>query len=330
MNQVVPIRTGQVLYTGKQMDLIRRTVASDCDATEFDLFIEVAKRVGLDPFRKQIYAVVYNKDKPDRRKMSIITGIDGLRSIAARNRDYRPNDQATEFTEDKSKISSSNPNGLVKAVVKAWKLGADSQWYAIAGEAYWDEFVALKKAGNDDDFEWVDTGEVWPDSGRPKKKKQPKAGVTLESVPDGKWASMPHVMLAKCAEAQALRRGWPEDLSGIYAQEEMDQARFMDMTATEAVETFEAEKRLMLTGGRDALMVQWAPDKPLESVPDGKFADRVAEFVRTAKSLPDLDGWEDTNRATLQRFWATHKSDALELKRLLEGRKIELAQANQE
>lgn len=38
------------------------------------------------------------------------------------------------------------------------------------------------------------------------------------------WKKMPRVMLAKCAEARALRRGWPKELHGIYAEEEMDQA----------------------------------------------------------------------------------------------------------
>jgi phage recombination protein Bet len=283
----------------------------------------------LDPFRKQIYAVVYSKNDPNKRRMSIITGIDGFRSIAARNRDYRPNDEATVFTEEKAKVSTSNPAGLVKAVVKCWKLGADGQWYAIAGEAYWDEFAPLKKGNEDKDFEWVETGETYADSGRPKKRKVLKQGVEAVLEPEGKWKTMPHVMLAKCAEAQALRRGWPEDLSGIYAQEEMDQARFMDMTASEAVEAYEADKRLLLTGGKDALVVQFGPDLPLESVPVGQFADRVAEFVRTVKSLPDLDGWEDTNRATLQRFWATNKSDALELKKVIEARKQSIARENQ-
>lgn len=334
MNALAPINSTNavLLHNGKQVDLIRRTVASDCNPQEFDLYMEVARRVRLDPLRKQIYAVVYSKDNPSKRKMSIITAIDGFRAIAARNKDYRPAEDEAKIVTDEKLISTKNPLGIVKAVVRVFKFGPDREWYPVVGEAYWDEFAPIKTANSDGDFIWIDTGEVWPDTGKPKKKKVPKDdSVEVKYEPEGKWKSMPHLMLAKCAEAQALRRGWPEDLSGIYAPEEMDKSRLEDIietTATEVADQFISDKKLEAMGGKNVYTVQWEPTAPLEQVPAGAFADRVAEFVSKCQSLPDLIGWKETNTTTLNRFWAEHKSDALALKKIMEDRIAVLAEAN--
>jgi phage recombination protein Bet len=80
------------------------------------------------------------------------------------------------------------------------------------------------------DGEWRD---VWLENEPPSAAKvgvwkqgydHPTWGVaTFKSYGTGKksnWLSMPDVMLAKCAEALALRKAFPHDLSGLYVREE--------------------------------------------------------------------------------------------------------------
>lgn len=288
--------------SAQQITLIRRTIANDCNDAEFDLFMAAARSAGLDPFRKQISPLVFNKNKPDKRRMSIITTIDGLRVIAARSGRYRPDENEPGLSYDPAEKSATNPLGLIKAVVKVY---IDDK--PVTGVAYWDEFAPISDEWGED-----------PATGR----RKPTGKKTLDT--GGNWGRMPRVMLAKCAEAQALRKAFPEDMSGLYEGAELDQARASDVLPSEAVATQDRDDRLARIGGANAILFQLFPNAPLENVVLGQVFDRLAERVSKIESLQLLDWFESANRAPLQEFWARAGGDALELKKLIERKRVEL------
>lgn len=293
-------------FTGRQLELIRHTVAKDCQPDEFNLFIAVAQRAGLDPFRKQISALVFNKNKPDKRRMSIITGIDGLRAIAARSGRYRPDENEPQITYDSNLKGPTNPLGIEKAVVRIYiRDSHGDEWRPVAGVAHWDEFAPISE-------EWAED-----ETGR----RRPSGKMILDT--GGNWGRMGRVMISKCAEAQALRKAFPEDLSGLYEGAEMDQARAADLSPMEVIEAQATEDRLQRIGVANAITFQLTPASPLEPIPLGQIADRIMDAAE-GFDLNQLRWFESANTHPLREFWARAKTDALAVKSKLEARRKEL------
>lgn len=333
-----------VEFNGKQLDLIRRTVAKDCDRDsegtnlslgEFDLFIANCKALRLDPLRRQIYAFVFNKDDPARRQLTIVTSIGGYRSIAERTGNYRPG-PATCHTDEKLKDHDGNPAGIEYAEATVFKF-SHGDWHAITERAYWSEFAPVKEVPSGG-WDWIDTGEKYPENhkkaGQSIKRKVPVGSMLLKlDERKDNWRRMPRVMLEKCAEAKALRRAWPDDFAGVYVEDEMDRSTIIDLTATEAADEAAASAKLALMGGADALTVMWDHGAKLERVPSGKFCDAALQWAtQKDRTSTELEIWWTTNLPARAEYKAKHGAEYLEFQKEWERVKarIEAAEITQD
>ena len=305
----------------KQVALIKHTVAADCDEDEFNLYMEAARAYGLDPFRRQIIPLVFGKKSRDksRRRMSIVVTRDGLRVIAQRCKNYRPASEPAEVVIDPALIGPTNPKGIVVVRIKLWQQDNQGAWYPVMGEAYWAEFAPLSYPP--ECWETYDTGNTYEDSGKKIMARRLRPGSEEKRVLDdsGQWAKMPIVMIVKCAEVAALRAGWPDQFGGLYAEEELEKSRILDLTASEIVLQEERDTRLKAVAAYDAIAVYWTEGLPIEYVPLGQFHDRAAEFIRDHPA-PAVKRWQDLNRESLRQFWAKAPDDGLDIAKLLEAK----------
>lgn len=293
-------------YTAAQLMTIKNTVAKDTNDLEFNLFMEAARSYGLDPFRKQISAIVFSKDNEKKRQMAIIVGRDGLRSIASRCGDYRPASERPEVIYDPEQVSDTNPKGIVSVAVRLWKQDKAGEWFPVFGEAHWDEFAAISD-------EWAYDQKAG--------KRQPTGKQTV----DGNWKKMPIVMLTKCAEGQALRAGWPDQFGNLYAEEEMQAHAPKDVTPSDEIKQ-EMEHRRQNALGAKAILMTLDDTGVFQRVPVGEMADRCLEHIK--ESDPEtVYRWSVQNREPLKEFWAASPNDALEVKKAIEAKTAKMPEA---
>lgn len=308
-------------FTDAQLKIIRRSVARLCTPAEFDEFMAVAALCGLDPLRRQITPLIVAADDPVRRRLIPWTTIDGLRIIAARNGDYRPMSEAPFIEYDETCIDqAANPLGVVRAEVRAWK-AHDGAWHAVAGEAWWDEYAPVHSGGSAPKTPPPDNEPARSDAGAPGA-----AALNGGAQLDPAWRRMGRVMIAKCAEAQALRRGWPDLLSGLYGEEELHALRLGEHTASELLRTARDREEEARKASRK-LWFSCGPDAALRPVPVSDIECFVSAVYQSAQTSAEIERFDRDNRQCLTSYWEWMPTEALRLKVLRQARSAELARS---
>lgn len=178
------LRSDQEFWSDRQIAALRQLGVDRATNGDLAVFMHVAQRTGLDPFARQIYMI------ERQGKQTIQTGIDGFRLVARR---------AVDAAGETLSIGASEwcgPDGIWTDVwlseepPAAARVVVYRNGHEFPGTALYREYVQRKRDGD----------------------------------PMAQWATRPAGMLAKCAEALALRKAFPLDLAGIYAEEEMGQA----------------------------------------------------------------------------------------------------------
>lgn len=270
-------RPGDVsAYTDVERDRLRALMDIE-EASDADLYMlgEVARRAGLDPFLKEIYLVGRKtkvggyRGEPERweTRWTVQVGIDGFRNVLRR---FATEQGAASRTETLyfDEQGQSYPIwirafGHHPAAVQVTVTVGDHQASAVA---VWEEYVQTKKNGE----------------------------------PNSMWAQYPSVMLAKCAEAAAIRRVCPLT-AGMYEPAEIGarkvESQRMDVkepTGGGVMAGIEAARERMATREADAAPVdvselQEAPAVDAAAVIDGnEVLQQLLDDIVRSESMDEL------------------------------------------
>lgn len=204
MNAIVQTKKDQIpslaISEAELMDVLRNSLYPGAQDSSIKMVINYCKASGLDPMRKPVHIVPMWDGKANAMRDVIMPGIGSYRADAAKSGQFAGISVAEfgpDITENIGGIEITYPQWCRVSVKRQMANGQISEFPATER---WKENYAVK------------------------------GGKEKSIAPNAMWAKRPYAQLEKCAEAQALRKAFPEVGSQPTA-DEMEGKSFDDSSA---------------------------------------------------------------------------------------------------
>lgn len=200
MNAPVPRQVASVpalaMNENELITVLENSLYPGAGSTSIALVINYCRAAGLDPMQKPVHIVPIWDSKAGRMRDVVMPGIGLYRTQAARSGGYAGVTEP-EYGPDVSE-----------------KVGGQDITYPA-----WCKVTVKRRLPSGDIVEFTAT-ERW------KENYAIKGGKEKSQAPNAMWSRRPYAQIAKCAEAQALRKAFPE--FGASATAEEMEGRAMD------------------------------------------------------------------------------------------------------
>ncbi len=187
MREVKDLSAG---LNAEQLIFVKNLVNPDLTDTELKLFLALCNKVKLNPFNKEIIAVVY-KGQNGRTVNTIVTR-DGKRVVA----------EHTGGLESIETVAIYTKEIIIKTIVGEGKFEETKETHQVEpweGGRLWGAICTVKRDGH---------------------QFTVRVPFSEYNTSRNVWSTKPETMIKKVAESQALSMAYPEVLGGVYDDSE--------------------------------------------------------------------------------------------------------------
>jgi len=241
---VTALAKHDAVFSAEQTNIIKQVLCPEINDAQLAMFAQVCRRTGLDPFAKQIYVTLRNTNEGTKER----------------------------------------PRWVKKMTIQT---GIDG--FRLIAER-------TGKYAGQGSFEWCGDDGVWKDIWLSDKPPAAARATIYRSdwerpivriarwkaytQNNSMWSKMDAEQLAKCAEALCLRAAFPQDLSGLYTEDEMMQAepvqaRVMDVPQPEPKQLASSTRKLPTSTSKK---YEPAPNIPFKSLTTKQLVEYIAHY----------------------------------------------------